>query len=54
MRKEPAFILIFSLVIIFTIVFTIYYIWRTSHPLTLVKEEIYISFDGREQTVRKM
>ena len=51
MRKDRAFILIFSLIIVFTIVFTIYYIWRTSHPLTLVKEEVYISFDGREQTV---
>lgn len=51
MRKDRAFILLFSLVVILTIGFTIYYIWRVSNPLSLVKEEIYISFDGREQTV---
>lgn len=39
------------MVVIFTIGFTLYYLWRTAHPLTLIREEIFISFDGREQTI---
>ena len=39
------------MVVIFTVGFTLYYIWRTAHPLTLIREEIFISFDGREQTI---
>lgn len=51
MRKDFPFIIIICVVVIFTIGFTLYYLWRTAHPLTLIREEIFISFDGREQTI---
>jgi hypothetical protein len=50
-RRDAAFALMVGAVIIFTAAFTVYYVWRTSNPATLLGETIYISFDGRKQSV---
>ncbi len=50
-RRDAAFALMVGIVIAFTVVFTIYYLWRTSNPASLLSETIYISFDGRKQSV---
>jgi hypothetical protein len=42
---------IFGLAVALTVAFTIYYIWRAANPLSLLREDIYIDFDGRQQTV---
>ena len=50
-RRDIPFIATLAAAVLLTIGFTIYYVWRASNPLELIREHIYVDYNGREQII---